>query len=290
MPARAVARPGLRHQGRRRRRRHDPGGADGGPEPPLHRRHPRDRGRQQPARRAARRLDPARQPAQDRRTPGRLEARARHERPRAAGDHARPGRARQRLPARVRLRHHGRLRGDGDPRGGARPAGPAQAARRDHRRALVRRRQARDRGGPGRGGRDDRAAEGRAEAEPDPDARGPALSDARRPVREHRARQLVARRRPDRPEARRLRDHRVRLRLGHGHGEVLRHRLPQGRPDAERCGAGGDRARAQAPWRRRGRPASRLLEGEGGARGRLREPAPSPGNREDVRACPASSP
>ena len=84
VPARALARPGVRHQGRRRRRRHDPGGADGGPEPPLHRRHPRDRRGEQPARRAARRLDPARQPAQDRRAAGRLEARARHERPRPA--------------------------------------------------------------------------------------------------------------------------------------------------------------------------------------------------------------
>ena len=84
VPARAVARPGVRHQGRRRRRRHDPGGADGGPEPPLHRRHPRGRRGQQPARGAARRVDPARQPALDRRPAGGLEARARHERPRAA--------------------------------------------------------------------------------------------------------------------------------------------------------------------------------------------------------------
>ena len=129
VPARALARAGLRHQGRRRRRRAGPGRADGGPEPPLHRRHPRDRRRQQPARGAARRLDPARQPAQDRRAAGRLEARARHERPRAARDHARPGRPRQRLPARVRLRHHGRLRGDGDPGRVARPPRPAQAAR-----------------------------------------------------------------------------------------------------------------------------------------------------------------
>ena len=41
VPARAVARAGVRHQGRRRRRRHGPGRADGGPQPPLHRRHPR---------------------------------------------------------------------------------------------------------------------------------------------------------------------------------------------------------------------------------------------------------
>ena len=43
-------------------------------------------------------------------------------------------------------------------------------------------------------------------------------------------------------------------RLRHGHGEVLRHRLPQGGADAERGRAGGDRARAQAPRRRRDDP------------------------------------
>ena len=91
-------------------------------------------GGQQPARRGPRRVDPARQPARDRRAPGGVEARARHERPRAAPDHARAGRPGERLPARVGLRHHRRLRGHGDPRGVARPAGPAQAARRDHRR------------------------------------------------------------------------------------------------------------------------------------------------------------
>ena len=85
--------------------------------------------RQQPARRAARRLDPARQPAQDRRAARRLAARARHERPRPARGRARPRRAGQRLPARVGLRHHRRLRGDGHPGGGARPARPAPAAR-----------------------------------------------------------------------------------------------------------------------------------------------------------------
>ena len=79
--------------------------------------------------------------------------------------------------------------------------------------------------------------------------------------RHRRPRQLLARGRPDRPEARRLRDHRVRLRLRHGDGEVLRHRLPQGRADAERGRAGGDGAGAQAPRRHRGRPARRLRAG-----------------------------
>ena len=46
--------------------------------------------------------------------------------------------------------------------------------------------------------RDDRAAQGRDQAEPRADARGPAVPDALRPVREHRPRQQLAARRPDR--------------------------------------------------------------------------------------------
>ena len=121
--------PGVRDEGRRGRRRLRPGGADGGPQPPLHRRHPRDRRRQQPARGDPRRLDPARQPAPHRRPAGDLEARRRHERPRPAPGRARARRRRQRLPARERLRHHRRLRGDGDPRRRPRPPGPAPAHR-----------------------------------------------------------------------------------------------------------------------------------------------------------------
>ena len=101
-----------------------------------------------------------------------------------------------------------------------------RAARPHHRRALVRRRRAGHRRGPRRGRRDGGAAQGRAQAEPDPDARGPAVPDALRPVREHRARQQLAGGRPDRPQDGRLRRDRVGLRVRHGDGEVLRHRLP----------------------------------------------------------------
>ncbi len=45
LPARALARPLLRHEGRRRRRRLCPGRADGGHQPPLHRRLPRHHAR-----------------------------------------------------------------------------------------------------------------------------------------------------------------------------------------------------------------------------------------------------
>ncbi len=120
----AVAGPGVRDQGRGRRGRVRPGRPDGGPQPPLHRGHPRDRRRQQPARGDPRRLDPARQPTPRGCAPGHLEARGRHERPRAAQGHDRPRRPRQRLSARDRLRHHRRVGGDGDPRRGPRRPGP----------------------------------------------------------------------------------------------------------------------------------------------------------------------
>ena len=64
----------------------DPGRPDGGPQPALHRRHPRHRRGQQPAGGDARRLDPARKPACDRRAAGRVAPRGGHERPRPAPD------------------------------------------------------------------------------------------------------------------------------------------------------------------------------------------------------------
>ena len=148
VPARGVARSGVRHQGRRGRRRPHPGRPDGGPEPALHRRHPRDRRRQQPARGDDRRLDPARQPAPDRRAADPVAARGRHERPRAARHRGRPRRPRQRLSARDRLRHHRGVRGDGDHGGVAGPPGPAPASGPHHRGVLVRRRQGDHRRGP----------------------------------------------------------------------------------------------------------------------------------------------
>ena len=51
LPARAVARAGVRRQGRRHRRRLRAGRADGRDQPPLHGRHPRHHVRAQPARR-----------------------------------------------------------------------------------------------------------------------------------------------------------------------------------------------------------------------------------------------
>ena len=114
LPARALARAGVRHEGRRGRRRLRAGGADGGHQPAFHRRLQRDRARQQPARGDDRQPHPSRQRARHRRAPHRLEARGGHERPRAARHHRLARRPRQRLPAPGRLRHRGRLRGDGD--------------------------------------------------------------------------------------------------------------------------------------------------------------------------------
>ena len=84
LPARGLARPGLRDQGRRGRRRLRAGRPDGGPQPPLHGRHPRDRRGEQPARRDARGAPAARQQARDRPADGELAALRRHQRPRAA--------------------------------------------------------------------------------------------------------------------------------------------------------------------------------------------------------------
>ena len=83
LPARGVARAGVRDQGRRGRRRLHAGRADGGHEPPLHRRHPRDRRREQPARGDARGAPPARQQARRRPADDQLAALHRHQRPRA---------------------------------------------------------------------------------------------------------------------------------------------------------------------------------------------------------------
>ena len=276
LPARGLARPRLRDQGRRGRRRLRAGRPHGGPEPPLHRGHPRDRGGQQPARGHARGAPPAREQARHRPALDQLAALRRHQRPRAPADHGRARRARERLPARDRVRHHRGLRGHGHPGRGPGPPRPAQATRCDHGRLHVGGRARRRRAAPGGGG-DDRPPQGRDQAEPRADAGRPGRVRPLRAVRQHRARQQLARGGPGRAEARRVRRHRVRLRLGHGHGEVPRHRLPHRRPAPERGLRRGDRARAQAPRRRSGRRRRRDRAGR-------REPAPPRRHRQGVRA------
>ena len=108
------------------------------------------------------------------------------------------------------------------------------------------------------------------------------------PVREHRPRQLLADRRPARDEARRLRRHRVGIRLGHGHGEVLRHRLPRradlrptrscSSPPCARSSTTAGSTTTRAGDRARG-----LAAIEAG----MREPAPPPRDRRGVRPARA---
>jgi hypothetical protein len=126
-----------------------------------------------------------------------------------------------------------------------------------------------------------RADEGRHQAQPDADAGGHARAGARRPLCQHRPRQLLHRRRPDRAQAGRpgrLRAHRGGLRRRHRHGEVFRHQVPLQRANPQLRGAGGDGARAQDARRRPqgggGQGARRGLHpGEPGtARGRLLQP------------------
>ncbi len=163
-----------------------------------------------------------------------LEARRRHERPRAAPDHQLAGRPGQRLSARRRLRHRGGLGSDGDllPRHEPRRS---HAPPRQHHRGAHARQEADLRARPAGRRRDDGAAAGCADAEPGADAgRQPGVR-ARRSVREHRARLQQRDGHADRPAPGRLRRHRSGLRRGPGRREVPRHQVPQGGPEA-RCG------------------------------------------------------
>ena len=92
--------PVLRHEGRRGRRRLCADRADGGHQPPLHRRLPRHHLGPQPAVGDDRQPHLLGQRARHRLPPRRLAARARHERPGAARDRRLARRRRQRLPAR----------------------------------------------------------------------------------------------------------------------------------------------------------------------------------------------
>ena len=125
---RGLARAEFRRQGRCGRRRLCAGRADGGHEPPLHRRFPRHHHRAQSALGADRQPHLLGQRARHRHPPRRLAPRHGHERPRAARDHLLARRRRQRLSARGRLRHHRRLGSDGDPVPRHRPEGPARSA------------------------------------------------------------------------------------------------------------------------------------------------------------------
>ena len=132
--ARAVARPGVRPEGRRHRRRQGVADAARQDQPAFQRRLSRHHVRAQPARRAHRYASALRQRARHRPERSALAARHRHERSLAAPDRHRPGRPDQRPGARDRLRDHRRVRDHGHPRAGREPRRPAPAARRHRRR------------------------------------------------------------------------------------------------------------------------------------------------------------
>ena len=131
-------------------------------------------------------------------------------------------------PRAGRLRHRRRLRGDGDllPRHSLkdlkkRLGNIVVGYTRDQKPVLAQ--------GPEGARRDDRAAEGRAAAEPGADAGEQPGVHPRRPVRQHRARLQLGDRDADRAQARRLRRDRGRLRRRPRRREVHRHQVPQER-------------------------------------------------------------
>ena len=184
--ARAFARPVLRHEGRRRRRRLCAGDPDGRDQPAFHRRFPRHHVGAQSAVGDDRQPHLLGQRARHRQPPRDLAPGDGHERPRPARDRLLARRRRQRLSARGRLRHHRRLRGDGDllsRQGSRRPEGAA----RQHHRGLYPRPQAGARARTEGAWRDDGVAEGRDRAESRADAGRHARLHPWRAVRQYRA-------------------------------------------------------------------------------------------------------
>ena len=224
----------LRRQGRRGRRRLRAGRADGGHQPPLHRRLPRHHHGAQPALGADRQPHLLGQRARHRHPPHRLAPRHGHERPRAARDRrarsaasptafrARPASTSPSPPKSWRSSASSTDLKDLEKRLGD----IIVAYRRDKTPGLCPRPQGRR--------RDDRAAQGRDAAEPRADAGEQPGLRAWRPVRQHRPWLQLGDRHHDGAEARRLCRHRGRLRRRSRRGEVLRHQVPQGRPEAGR--------------------------------------------------------
>ena len=194
----------------------------------------------------------------------------RRQRPRASQCHRRArgpdgrGAARGRVPDHLGVRDHGRAL----PRRG--PDGP-QAAARPHAGGADRRRQAGDRRRARRHRGHDRAAARRDPPEPGADHGGHPRARARRPVRQHRARVQLGAGDAAGPEARRHLSDRGRVRHRPRGGEVLRHQVPPGRPQARRGDDRGHRAGAQVP---RGRAGAGAGSGE---RGRAHHRARQPG-------------
>ena len=111
----------------------------------------------------------------------------------------------------------------------------------------------------------------------------------RRPVRQHRPRQLVGRGRPDRHPRRRVPRHRGRLRRRHGGRALLQHQVPHLGPGARRRRGRDDGARHEAalgPAPGRGRSPAPAGHAGGEPRGgaaRRGQPAGPPGHRAPPR-------
>ena len=204
------------------------------------------------------------------------------------------GSRRRRRAAADRVRHHRRLRGDGDAGadharwptcargsgrivvGYTRPATPVTAEQLSARRV------------------DGRDHARRDQAEPAADAGEHAGAGARRAVRQHRHRQLLGRRRPDRHPRRRLPDHRGRVRRRHGRGAVLQHQVPRrpglrpGRRGGGRHGAGAEGALRQVQDRRRASrcPTDLLAENPDDVLRRRGQPAQADRERAAARRVP----
>ena len=131
--------------------------------------------------------------------------------------------------------------------------------------------------------RDDGAAQGRDRAQPGADAGRHAGLHPRRPVRQHRAWLQLGVGDHRRAQARRLRGDRGRLRRRPRRGEIPRHQVPQGRPEARLRRGGRDHPRAQDAWRREeGRPEEGKPRGAG-----KRHEQPAAPHREHQEVRPA---
>ena len=126
-----------------------------------------------------------------------------------------------------------------DDRAVQRPQGPERRQARPYRRRLHQAGRAGQRRAAQAAARRGDDARG-AQAEPAADAGEHPGVGARRPVRQHRARQLQRGRRPHRHPHRRLPRHRGGLRRRHGRRAVLQHQVPRLRPQAGRRRGGRD--------------------------------------------------
>ncbi len=155
------------------------------------------------------------------------------------------GQPSRRSPAPDGLRHQRGQRSHGDPCADNQPARHARTLR-PHRHRPDQQAPARHRGRAEGRWSHDRAHERSHQAQPLPDAGEHARTGARRPLRQHRPRQQLHPRRPDRHQDGGLSAHRGGFRRRHRRGEVLQHQVPLQRSAAGRRRHRRHHPRAQA--------------------------------------------